>query len=91
MRATKIKMYSNRAYSNSLLEIDEIYITGWEKPGYYKKEYVYNYLRVSPNSIQVNVYPYPNLIPKKSINNEKYVASSPNSTTRDNLLSLPRE
>ena len=42
------------------------------------------------NTIQVNIRPYPNLIPQLSKNNEKYVKSEPNGSGRDNLLCLPR-
>lgn len=36
-------------------------------------------------------WPYPNVVPATSVNNEKYVKSSPNSSNKDNLLCLPRE
>ena len=91
MKATKIKMKTNRG--TSLLEIDSIYITGCNEPGFYKKEVLHDYLKKNPASIQVDIYPYPNLIDAVGPypNYEKYVKSSPNSTTSDNLLSLPRE
>lgn len=91
MLATRIKMYRGKESSNTLLEIDEIYLTGCQQPGYYKKEKIYNYLINNPGSIQVNRYPYPNLIPRISINEEKYVSSSPNDSTADNLLKLPQD
>lgn len=91
MLATKIKMKPNCKTSNNLLEIDEIYITGCQNEGYYKKAIVHDYLKEHPNEIQVNIYPYPNLIPVTSPNNEKYVKSTPDSTQHDNLLNLPRE
>lgn len=91
MKATKIKMYTGKENSQSLLEIDEIYIQGCTEPGFYKKAKVYDYLKNNPGTIQVNIYPYPNLIPVLSVNGEKYVRSSANGSTKDNLLSLPRE
>ena len=93
MKATKIKMKSGCGTSNNLLEIDSIYLTGATQEGYYNKAVVYDYLIKNPKAIQVNIYPFPNLIPAVSPapNNEKYVKSSPDSTTKDNLLSLPRE
>lgn len=91
MKATKIKMKHGCGTSSSLLEIDSIYLTGCKEEGFYKKENLYDYLRKNPGTIQVNIYPYPNLIPALSTNNEKYVKSSPNSTSTDNLLALPRE
>lgn len=93
MKATKIKMKSGCGASNNLLEIDSIYITECQKEGFYKKSIVHDYLVKNPNSIQVNISPYPNLIPMTSPAPyyEKYVKSSPNNTIGDNLLNLPRE
>lgn len=91
MRATKIKMKPGCYNSNILLEIDQIYITGCNNPGYFKKENLYDHLKKEPNTIQVDICPYPNLIPALSSNNEKYVRSCPNDTPNDNLLKLPRE
>lgn len=91
MNAIKIKMKANCFYSNNLLEIDQIYLTGCTEPGYYKKEIIYDYLKDNPKSIQVNIYPYPYLIPALSSRGEKYVKSENNNTERDNLLALPRE
>ena len=44
-----------------------------------------------PKSITVKNEYGPYVIPATSSNGEKYVKSAPNSTTRDNLLYLPRE
>lgn len=91
MYATKNKMQRGCYYSQNLLEIDEIYIEGCDNPGFFKKSVIHEYLKEYPGSIQVKVYPYPEVVPAVSINGEKYVRSSPNSNERDNLLSLPRE
>lgn len=91
MKATKIKMKQGCGTSNNLLEIDSIYLTGCKDDGYYKKDKVHDYLVQNPKGIQVDIYPYPDLIPMTSPNNEKYVKSTANNTTGDNLLSLPRE
>lgn len=91
MKATKIKMKPGCGTSNNLLEIDSIYITGCQEDGYYKKASVHDYVKDNPGSIQVNIYPYPNVVPATSVNGEKYVKSSPNSSDKDNLLCLPRE
>ncbi|MBQ9044650.1 MAG: DUF3892 domain-containing protein [Oscillospiraceae bacterium] len=88
--ATSIKMKPYSFHSNDLLEIDQIYISGCPNPGFYKKAAVYDHLRKHPGTIKVNIYPYPNLVTALSPNYEKYVRSTPNGTTRDNLLSLPR-
>lgn len=91
MYATKIKMRPGCYYSQSLLEIDSVYIDGCNNPGYFKKETLHDYLKNNPGTIQVNISPYPNVIPATSVYGEKYVRSSPNGSTSDNLLSLPRE
>jgi hypothetical protein len=91
MKATKIKMQSGCGNSDNLLEIDSIYLTGCDNPGFFKKAVVHDYLKDHPGTIQVNIYPYPNVIPAVSPNNEKYVKSTPNSLSIDNLLCLPRE
>lgn len=90
MKASKIKMKPGCYTSNNLVEIDEIFITGCDKEGFFKKEVLHDYLLKNLCSIQVNIAPFPDLFPVVSSNNEKYVRSEPNSTTRDNLLSLPR-
>lgn len=87
----KTHMKTGKHYSQDLLEIDSLYLEGLDKPGFYKKEDIYDYLKSYPNSIQVKVYPYPNVIPAVSVNGEKYVKSSPDRFNKDNLLSLPRE
>lgn len=91
MKAIKIKMKSGCGTSYNLLEIDSIYLTGCTEERYYEKDVLYDYLVKNPGSIQVNIYPYPNVIPATSANGEKYVKSAPNSSSIDNLLSLPRE
>jgi hypothetical protein len=91
MRATKIKMKTGSKYSNDLLEIDEIYITGCINLGHYKKALVHDCVKESPGAIQVDIWPYPNVIDAVSRNGEKYVRSSPNSFGNHNLLCVPRE
>ena len=90
MKATRIKMKIGCAQSNNTTQISEIYVEGCTNPGYFTKESLYDYLKKNPDSIQVNIYPYPNLIPALSSNQEKYVRSEPNDTPNDNLLKLPR-
>ena len=46
---------------------------------------------IDGKTITVNIAPYPYLIPAMSIQGEKYVRSVANSTSKDNLLMLPRE
>lgn len=91
MKATKIKMKPGCTNSTKTTEIDQIYIEGCNEPGYYYKATIYDYVKQHPNCIQVNIHPYPNLVPTLSSNGEKYVRSEPNDTPADNLLKLPRE
>lgn len=91
MYITKIKMKPGCYYSSKLVEIDQLYVTGCERPGYYPKATVHDYVKENPGSIKVNKHPYPNVIDAISVNKEKYVRSSPNDYTHDNLLDLPRE
>lgn len=91
MKATKIKMKTGCQSSNDLLEIDSIYVEGCSNEGYFKKSVLHDYVKENPGSIQVDIYPYPKVVHAISIYGEKYVKSSPDSTTKDNLLNLPRE
>lgn len=91
MRATKIKMKPGCQDSSNLLEIEQIYITCCPREGYYYKEDIYDALVRLPGCIQVNIYPFPNLIPAISGKKEKYVRSEQNGSIQDNLLNLPRE
>jgi len=91
MYARKIKMLPNCYYSDNLLEIDEIYVDGCSNPGFFKKAILYDFLKENPGAIEVGIFPYPDVIPALSSRGEKYVRSSPNGSTKDNLLSLPRE
>lgn len=91
MKAVKIKMKNGCQYSNSLIEIDEIYITGCSNPGYFKKAVLHDYVKKNPGSIQVDVWPNPDVVDAVSSNGEKYVRSKANAYGHDNLLSLPRE
>lgn len=86
--AEKIKMKRGKESSNELLEIDEIYVSGI---GWKSKAYYYDYLTMYPNSLAVNIYPYPKLVKRLSSNNEKFVKSVPDRYGFDNLLNLPRE
>ena len=87
--ATAISMKLGCDRSNNLLEIDQIQLTG-EYSGWYYKETLHNYLNLHPYTIRVKDSNGPFVIPATSINGEKYVKSTPNNTTVDNLLSLPR-
>jgi hypothetical protein len=90
MYAKKIKMQQGCASSNNIQEIAEIYLDGCNSPGFFPKATIHDYLTKNPNSIQVNISPYPNLVPAKSNRGEKYVRSEANDTPNDNLLKLPR-
>ena len=89
--STKIKMKTGCRYSNDLTEIDEIYITGCTNPGYFKKADIHDFVKKNPGSIQVDIWPNPDVVAAVSVNGEKYVRSAPNAYGHDNLLCLPRE
>lgn len=90
MLATKIKMCAGCHNSNKCEDIDSIYITGAKEERFYPKSNVHDAVKQNPGSIQVNIYPHPNLIPAVSSKGEKYVRSEPNDSPNDNLLKLPR-
>lgn len=90
IKATKIKMHSGQEQSNSLTEIESIYLTGLSEDGFYKKEKVHDFIVKNPeHPIHVNIEPNPKLIAAIK-NGQKYVRSAPNETPDDNLLKLPR-
>ena len=89
--ATKIKMRVGCHNSQNLTEIDSIYLEGLDKPGFYTKESIHDYLKLYPGTINVLLKPYPDVIPAVSVYHEKYVKSEPNEYGNDNLLCLPRE
>ncbi|OUP62156.1 hypothetical protein B5F12_10950 [Pseudoflavonifractor sp. An176] len=91
MYATKIKMKPGCNHSRNLLEIDSVYIEGCTNPGFFKKDVLHDFLKENPGTIQVKISPYPNVISAISSKGEKYVRSTPNDYTHDNLLDLPRE
>ena len=91
MKAIKLKMKRNCFWSNNLEEIDSIYITECANPGYYKKEVLHDFVKDNPGTIQVNIWPYPSLIPAISVKREKYVRSTSDKYRHDDLLDLPRE
>lgn len=91
IKATKIKMYSGQQDSNSLTEIEFIYLTGVNEERFYKKESVHDFIVENPESpIHVDIAPYPILIAAIK-NTQKYVRSESNDTPNDNLLKLPIE
>ena len=90
MYAKKIRMKPGCNHSILPEEISEIYVDGCDNPGFFSKETLHDYLLKNPNSIKVNITPFPNLVPATSSTGEKYVRSSPNQSKTDNLLNLPK-
>lgn len=90
MKVTGIKLKRGCGRSYSVLEVDEIYVTGYKVDGFYKKEEVHDFLRMYPGSIRVGIFPFPVLVPAVSANGERYVRSQANGTVHDNLMELPR-
>lgn len=86
--ATKIKMNYGYRTSQYPEDIAQIYVSG---EGWVAKGDLHDYLKRYPNSVVVNIAPYPSLIPAISIKGEKYVKSTPDSWRHDDLMDLPRE
>lgn len=76
--------------SNNLTEIDRIHLEVCQENEYYSESSIYDLLKNNPNTIQVNIYHYPDLQPMLSQNSKKYVRYEPNYTGRNNLLKLSR-
>lgn len=91
-KAIAIRLNKGCSSPKSCNDIDEIKIHDEYRGDEWKsKAIVYDMVKESPGSIKVDRYPYPDLIPVKSIYNEKYVRSEPNDTVNDNLLKLTKE
>lgn len=87
MKATKIMMKSSNS-SNSLLEIDSIYID--ELCGFIKKEKLYDKIEYENWKVNVDIGPYYPKVEGVISSGEKYVKSVPNDSNVDNLLCLPK-
>lgn len=87
MKATKIMMKSSNS-SNSLLEIDSIYID--ELCRLIKKEKLYDKIEYENWKVNVDIGPYYPKVEGVIINGEKCVKSVPNDSNVDNLLCLPK-
>ena len=87
MKATKIMMKSSNS-SNSLLEIDSIYID--ELCRLIKKEELYDKIEYENWKVNVDIGPYYPKVKGAISNGEKYVKSVPNDSNVDNLLCLPK-
>ena len=90
MYAQKIRMMAGCSQSTNTQEIAEIYVDGCNNKGFFSKAVLHDHLVKNPNSIKVNISPYPALVPATSSSGEKYVRSEPKNTSSDNLLKLPR-
>lgn len=90
MYAKKIRMQQGCANSNKTQEISEIYVDGCNNPGFFSKASLHDHLKKHPNTIKVNLSPFPYVVPATSSHGEKYVRSQANDTPNDNLLKLPR-
>ena len=82
-----IRMGINNQHSGNYNEISQLYVN----EHWLGKGCLYDYLKSNPNSIAVNISPYPRLIPKMSKNGEKFVASEPDAVKDDNLMNLPKK
>lgn len=87
----KIEMNEGRMDSYHCIDIKYLYIDFYGNGlKAYSKSYIYDYLSNNPNSIKVNISPFPYLIQAESVYGEKYVRSKSNDSENDNLLKLPR-
>lgn len=90
INATAIRMKPGCRNSNSLLEIESIFLVGSGNNCLYRKEIIHDFLVNNPGSITVKGYPNTPLVPATSIYGERYVKSKANNSRLDNLLALPR-
>ena len=88
--ATAVRMYSGKESSNSLLEIDKIYLQA-NTGAWYTKEAIHDYVQENPGQVVVGTLNGPDVIPCTSKYGQKYVKSNPNDNVYDNLLYLPRK
>ena len=65
MYAKKIRMQNGCRNSNNTQEIAEIYVDGCDNPGFFPKAVLHDFLRTNPNSIKVNISPYPYVVRKR--------------------------
>ncbi|WP_321301795.1 DUF3892 domain-containing protein [uncultured Sphaerochaeta sp.] len=90
-KAIAIRLNSGCTSPKTCNDISEIEIKEGSSSSWKTKAKVYDLVKASPGSIEVDRYPYPDLVPVLSKNDEKYVRSEPNDTEHDNLLKLPQE
>lgn len=89
MKATKIKMRPGFAHTKESPEIAFIYIEDCEDARYYSVSELYDMIKKNPNSIYVDVSPFPKLMPVKSKMHGNFVRSAKNRFEEDKLFELP--
>nr|WP_317413212.1 DUF3892 domain-containing protein [uncultured Solibaculum sp.] len=90
MRAIQIALKVGCRNSDCPVDIDKIYVKGERLDGFYKKEAVYDYVKQHSRSIQVDLFPNPDLLPALTERGEKYVVSTKDARSVDYLMRLPR-
>ena len=90
MKATKIKMIPGFEHTDETPEIAAIYIEDCDNPRFYTPAELYEYVKKNPNTIYVDIAPFPKLVPIKSKMHGNFVRSAKNRFERDKLLELPR-
>lgn len=88
MKAQKVRPETSSRNLRSVGEIAEIYIDEWDC--FVCKETLHEFLRENPGSIQVDILPFPNLIPGISASGARYVRSKPDRHPQDNLVDLKK-
>ncbi len=92
LKAIAIRLNWGCTSPKSCNDISEIRIRDtWGTEDWKAKGVVHDIVKASPGAVQVNIAPYPDLVPATSMYGEKYVRSEPNDTEHDNLLKLPRK
>ncbi len=87
---TKIKMIKNQNYLENISEL-LIFDDSNNSSEWYKRQDIYNYVNKG-GIIRVNIDPsYNKLVSVKNQYGTEYVRSSPNNSTKDDLLDLPKE
>lgn len=90
MFATKIHLNTGCEKSNRFTDIHSIFIVGYIEEKFYPADEIHDYLMSHPNSMKVDVFPYPFLIPAAGPMGEKCVQSIPDDSGADCLMALAR-
>ena len=91
MLVKKIKMKPGCLYSNSLSDIQEIFLTGCLDERFYFSGTICGIVKTNPGSVQVDIESFPDVMAVLDANGREYICSQPDDSGVDFLLRLPRE